>query len=100
MIQTHNNLAFSGAPGTCKSVVARLMARIMQEQGYGTGAYVEAGREDLIGEYLGQTSPKIAQLFERAKGGVLFIDEAGALVKQEKDLYVAEAVNAFKKNFN
>ena len=98
VIQTHNNLAFSGAPGTCKSVVARLMARIMQEQGYGTGAYVEAGREDLIGEYLGQTSPKIAQLFERAKGGVLFIDEAGALVKQEKDLYVAEAVNALVRH--
>ncbi len=97
-IETHNHLAFAGAPGTCKSVVARLVAQIMQEEGCGTGAFVEAGREDLIGKYLGQTSPKIAQLFEQAKGGVLFIDEIGALQDAENDIYVSEAINALVRH--
>lgn len=97
-IEMHNHLAFAGAPGTCKSVVARLVAQIMQEEGCGTGAFVEAGREDLIGKYLGQTSPKIAQLFEQAKGGVLFIDEIGALQDTENDIYVSEAVNALVRH--
>lgn len=96
--ETHNHLAFAGAPGTCKSVVARLVAQIMQEEGCGTGAFVEAGREDLIGKYLGQTSPKVAQLFEQAKGGVLFIDEIGALQDTENDIYVSEAVNALVRH--
>lgn len=97
-IETHNHLAFTGAPGTCKSVVARLVAKIMQEQGCGTGAFVEAGREDLIGKYLGQTSPKVAQLFELAKGGVLFIDEIGALQDTQDDIYVSEAINALVRH--
>ena len=92
------NMAFSGPPGTGKSVTARLAARILREEGRGTGRFVEAGREQLIGSYLGQTSPMVAELFQRAKGGVLFIDEAGALLDDGQDIYAAEAVNALVRH--
>ena len=93
------NLAFSGSPGTGKSVTARLIAQILREEGCGSGRFVEAGREQLIGSYLGQTSPMIADLFRRAKGGVLFIDEAGALLTEDgRDCYATEAVNALVRH--
>ena len=93
------NLAFSGQPGTGKSVTARLAAQIMREEGCGSGRFVEAGREQLIGAYLGQTSPMIAELFRQAKGGVLFIDEAGALLDNDgHDAYATEAVNALVRH--
>lgn len=92
------NMAFSGPPGTGKSVTARLAARILREEGRGTGRFVEAGREQLIGSYLGQTSPMVAELFQRAKGGVLFIDEAGTLLDDGQDIYAAEAVNALVRH--
>ncbi|MEG2456063.1 MAG: AAA family ATPase, partial [Oscillospiraceae bacterium] len=95
---TCRNLAFSGKPGTCKSVTARIMAEILRECGVGSGVFVEAGREQLIGEYLGQTSPKIAALFAQARGGVLFIDEAGALLNTQQDSYADEAVNALVRH--
>jgi len=96
---TCRNLAFSGHPGTGKSVTARLAAQILREEGCGTGRFVEAGREQLIGTYLGQTSPMIAELFEQAKGGVLFIDEAGALLSEDsRDSYATEAVNALVRH--
>lgn len=94
------NLAFCGPPGTCKSVAARLVARILQEEGGGSGAFVEAGREQLVGAYLGQTSIQVAQLFRQAKGGVLFLDEAGALLADQegRDPYAVEAVNALVRH--
>jgi len=94
------NLAFSGPPGTGKSVTARLLARILHEEGCGTGRFVEAGREQLIGSYLGQTSPMVAKLFQQARGGVLFIDEAGALLPDAHggDTYAVEAVNALVRH--
>jgi len=93
------NLAFSGKPGTGKSVTARLAAQILREEGCGSGRFVEAGREQLIGPYLGQTSPMIAELFRQAKGGVLFIDEAGALLDPDgHDSYATEAVNALVRH--
>ena len=93
------NLAFAGPPGTGKSVTARLAAQILREEGCGSGRFVEAGREQLIGAYLGQTSPMIAELFRQAKGGVLFIDEAGALLDSDgHDAYATEAVNALVRH--
>lgn len=92
------SLAFAGPPGTGKSVTARLAARILQEEGCCSGCFIEAGREQLIGAYLGQTSPKIAALFEQARGGVIFIDEAGALLGAEHDIYANEAVNALVRH--
>lgn len=93
------NLAFSGHSGTGKSVTARLAAQILREEGCGSGRFVEAGREQLIGTYLGQTSPMIAELFRKARGGVLFIDEAGALLDRDgHDSYATEAVNALVRH--
>lgn len=93
----HRHMAFTGAPGTGKTVCAQLLAQILQEEGEGSGIFVEAGRQDLVGKYLGHTSPQIAALFEKAKGGVLFLDEIGALITQGtagSDSYTEEAINA------
>lgn len=93
------NLVFSGESGTCKSVTARILAQALQESGVCSGTFIEAGREQLIGRYMGATSPMVAKLFERAHGGVLFIDEAGALIDHGgSDIYAEEAINALVRH--
>ena len=72
---------FSGNPGTAKTTVARLFARIMRENGLlSKGQLVEVGRGDLIAKYVGWTAQNVQSKFKAAKGGVLFIDEAYSLV--------------------
>ena len=71
------HLVFSGNPGTGKTTVARLFADILREEGLlERGHLVEATVGDLEGEYVGQTRIKAQALCNRARGGVLFIDEA------------------------
>ncbi len=98
IIKLHRHMAFSGPPGTGKTVCAQILAAMFQEAGCGSGTFLEVGREDLIGSFVGHTAPKIAKLFERAHGGVLFIDEVGALVGTANgagsDVFAEEAVNA------
>lgn len=86
----HRNLAFAGRPGTGKSQVARLFHEILTGAGLSNGRFVTARRQDLIGQYVGHTAPKIHQLFQDAAGGVLFIDEAGYLLQD--DVFTHEAV--------
>lgn len=74
------NLIFSGNPGTGKTTVARIIARMFQEMGLlKSGHLVETDRGGLVAEYVGQTAQKTEEVFKSALGGVLFIDEAYAL---------------------
>ncbi len=88
------HMVFTGNPGTAKTTVARLLAQILHDNGVlSRGELVEVGRADIVGEYVGQTAPKVKQQFARAKGSVLFIDEAYSLLDDKKGLYGDEAIN-------
>lgn len=89
----YSHLAFSGAPGTGKSMAARAYADILAEEGIIARRFVVAQKSDLTGQYLGQTAPKVLELFNAADGGILFVDEAGCLT--ENDLFTREAVTEF-----
>src|ERR1700722_10467429 len=88
------HMCFTGPPGTGKTTMALRMADLLHRLGYlETGQLVHAMRDDLVGEYIGQTAPKTRRVLERAMGGVLFIDEAYYLFRatDSKD-YGQEAI--------
>ena len=88
------HMVFYGNPGTAKTTCARLYASIMKDNGLlRKGHLVEVGRKDIVSKYLGGTAPLIKEYFEKADGGVLFIDEAYSLVDEKKGLYGDEAIN-------
>jgi probable Rubsico expression protein CbbX len=71
------HMCFTGDPGTGKTTVALQMADLLSRLGYlEKGHLVHAMRDDLVGEFIGQTAPKTKRILERSMGGVLFIDEA------------------------
>lgn len=88
------HMIFTGNPGTAKTTVARLFARIMKDNGLlSTGKMVEVGRADLVGKYVGWTAKAVKQKFKEAQGGVLFIDEAYSLMDENKGSFGEEAIN-------
>jgi SpoVK/Ycf46/Vps4 family AAA+-type ATPase len=95
------HFVFLGPPGTGKTAVARIIAKIFYAFGLlETPAVVEAHRADLVGEYLGATAIKTNELVDSALGGVLFIDEAYSLVNEgdgQGDRFGNEAVQTLLK---
>ncbi len=88
------HMVFTGNPGTAKTTVARLFARIMKDHGLlSCGNLVEVGRADLVGKYVGWTAKIVKSFFQKARGGVLFIDEAYSLVDDKEGMFGDEAIN-------
>lgn len=88
------NMEFTGSPGTAKTTVARILAGILHEVGLLPGrGLVEVGRADLVARYVGHTAQKVREVFRRARGKVLFIDEAYSLADESRGSFGAEAIN-------
>ena len=92
------HMAFTGNPGTGKTTVARLVARILHSLGVvSRGQLVETDRSGLVGRYAGETAVKTKAVIDKAMGGVLFVDEAYQLVGGDNDDYGKEAIATLLK---
>lgn len=88
------HMVFTGNPGTAKTTVARLFAKIMRdEKVLSSGSFVEVGRAELVGDHVGATARLVKRKFKEAQGGVLFIDEAYSLCDRYEGGYGDEAIN-------
>ena len=92
------HMVFSGNPGTGKTMIARFMARVYHSLDIlSKGQLVEVDRSGLVAGYVGQTAIKTTKVLEKAKGGVLFIDEAYTLTSKAENDFGFEAVDTVLK---
>jgi SpoVK/Ycf46/Vps4 family AAA+-type ATPase len=93
------HMVFTGNPGTGKTTVARILSEVFKDIGLlSKGHLIETDRSDIVEKYVGHTSKKMLELVESAKGGILFIDEAYALAKDDNDKdFGKEAIDTLVK---
>ena len=89
---------FTGNPGTGKTTVAFKMGELYKAMGFiNSGHTVQATRADLVGQYIGHTGPKTKEMITRSFGGILFIDEAYGLYKEDSRDYGSEVIEMLVK---
>jgi probable Rubsico expression protein CbbX len=89
---------FTGNPGTGKTTVAMKMGLLYKEMGFiNSGHTIQATRADLVGQYIGHTGPKTKEMITRSFGGILFIDEAYGLYKEDSRDYGSEVLEMLVK---
>ncbi len=98
VVDSSRHLVFTGNPGTGKTTVGRLLARIYRTLGVvEKGHLVETDRAGLVAGYVGQTAIKVTEVFDRARGGLLLIDEAYALARGGEKDFGMEAIDTIVK---